>query len=182
VWSFFSDEEKTVWRDDILDDVPRLLESFCRHSLFFLSPPRILQVLPQLRVTILLKHPQILLSGGGNSSRRKLAWSGKKSTAFGGILSKQIRSRLRKCFLAATGFLPCEKNFGYRFLQVVHWCKCFCSDLRSSALVQMFQSRFYSSWDFFYGLSSRGLLLVNGQTRCFLFQQLWRSTIPRNLH
>jgi hypothetical protein len=139
-------------------------------------------VLPQLRVTILLKHPQILLSSGGSSRRRKLTWSGKNSTVFGGILSKQIRSRLRKCFLAATGFLPCAKNFGYRFLQIMHWWKCFCSDLRSSALVQMFQSRFYSSWDFFYGLSSRGLLLVNGQTRCFLFQQLWRSTILRNLH
>jgi hypothetical protein len=47
------------------------LESFCRHSLFFLSPPPILQVLLQLRVTMLLKHPQILLSGGGSSSRRK---------------------------------------------------------------------------------------------------------------
>jgi hypothetical protein len=63
---------------------------------------------------------------------------------------------LCKCFLAAAGFLPCEKNFGYRF-QIMHRCKCFCSDLRSSALVQMFQSRFYNSWDF-YGLCGRGLL------------------------
>ncbi len=172
--------ENSLTRWQVLMTYLVSLESFCRQCLFFLSPPPILQLLLQLRVTILLKHPQILVSGGGSSSRRKLAWSGKKSTDFGGILSKQIRSRLCKCFLAAAGFLPCEKNFGYRF-QIMHRCKCFCSDLRSRALVQMFQSRFYNSWDF-YGLSGRGLLFVNGQTRCFLFQQLWRSTILRNLH
>jgi hypothetical protein len=64
----------------------------------------------------------------------------------------------------------------------MHWCKCFCSDLGSSALVQMFQSRFYSSWDFFYGLSSRGLLLVNGQTRCFCFPTALKINNPKNLH
>ncbi len=36
VWSFFSDEEKTVWRDDILDDVPRLSGIFSPS--FFVLP------------------------------------------------------------------------------------------------------------------------------------------------
>ncbi len=43
VWSFLSDEEKTVWRDDILDDVPRFsgifLPSFFVLPLSSSNPP-----------------------------------------------------------------------------------------------------------------------------------------------
>jgi hypothetical protein len=75
---------------------------------------------------------------------------------------------LRKCFLAAAGFLPCERNLR---LQISDHALVEMLLLRSQisdcALVQMFQNRFYSSWDF-YGLGGRGLHLVNRQTRCFL--------------
>jgi hypothetical protein len=66
---FFSDEEKQFAEMTFL---MTYLESCYRHSLFFLSPP-FLRVRLQLRVTTFLKHSQILLSGGGSSSTRKLA-------------------------------------------------------------------------------------------------------------